>query len=103
MKLLAGQEDDIPGTHARLLIFRPHVPFPVQHDDRLFVQMAMGSGFRGWYVTDELRDEVGTDALVHENLEIARAHRGALLRVDRHDALRKLSREAGGHCVQPTD
>src|SRR3569833_3668142 len=50
MQLLPRQEDDISRADAGLLIFRPHITFPVQHDDRLFIEMAMRCGLRRRYV-----------------------------------------------------
>src|SRR3569833_3721947 len=88
MRLLARQEDHIPRPDARLFVFRPHITLAAQHDDRLFVQVAMRGGLGRRYVADELSDEVGADALVHENLEITRSHRHALLRINRDDPLR---------------
>src|SRR6266702_2380915 len=103
VELLARQENHIPCRDPRFLFFRPHVTLAGQYDDRLLVQVAMRCCLGRRYVADELGNDVGSDPLVHEDLEVARAHRGTLVRIHGHYALFVLRLEVGRHGVQPRD
>jgi hypothetical protein len=103
MELLARQKDYIASGDTGFLVFRPHVTFAGQHDDRLFVQMTMGCSLGRRNVPDELGDDVGSDPLVHEHLEISGAHRDALTRVHWNDPLRVPAIEVRRHLRQPLD
>src|SRR5579862_5348842 len=81
VQLLARQKNNVPCRNTRLLVLGPHVALAGQHDDRLFVQMAMRRGLGPGDVANELRDDVGSNPLVHEHLEVSRAHRGPLIRI----------------------
>src|SRR5882762_7254498 len=63
----------------------------------------MRRGLGGRYVTDELRDDVGSDPLVHQDLEVAWTHRSAPFRIDRDDPFGKLRIKVGGHLIHPAD
>src|ERR1700730_2853505 len=101
VELLARQENHVSCRDTRLLVFRPHVTLAGQHDDRLFVEVTMRCSLGARYVADELCDDLGSDPLVHEDLEVSRAHRGTLVRIHRHDPLFAVRVEVGGHFVQP--
>src|SRR5579864_3260328 len=63
----------------------------------------MWRGFRARDVTDELSDDLGADALVHQDLEVPGPHRRALSRVNRNDALLTLRVEVARHGLEPVD
>src|ERR1700722_16307838 len=101
MQLLARQEDDIPRSHVHLAVLGPHAPLPRAHDDGSAVEMALRGGLVARNVADELRDDLRADALVDQHLEVARAHGGALLGIDRYHALTIAGIEVLRHRIRP--
>src|SRR5215469_8078688 len=103
MQLLARQENRLARADGRLAILGPHVPFAREYDDALLVKMPVRRGFRARDVPDELRDRARADALVHEELKVARSHLRALPGVYRDHALREVRIEIIRHGGRPLE